>query len=396
MATLGLAASAGPTGLAGGPDGVCLRGEVTTLRVFPVRARRLSVTFSAPALARMRQLRLASSGCQVYPSQTKHCVAINDEIFVFASTLVVYVYSTRTFRLEKLLSDHENSKTITSICLNHFDTNFLAVATSDGKVSVWNINAEAICSRVHYKPGVSVHLTISWSPSDPDACILAACETGAIKILQWDFKQQQQQQQISSPGASTATELVSIKVKSDVNVTATAWSSGGESSKPLTFALGCSNGIVFLHRPSDKSHKVLLVKDRTAAVCDVQWDRLSASVYLLVAYYSFISLWDADAAVELHVFDKQPGVTSIAFLDWQPGTFLSSNSKSGVLKLWNVSQKTSLSAIKICSEGGLLAAKVDAASKNVLCANTNGRWVLVLSSFGLSLVFQHMKEVSPN
>lgn len=55
------------------------------------------------------------------------------------------------------------------------------------------------------------------------------------------------------------------------------------------------------------------VPDRAVAVVDIQWDRLS-SVYLLVAYQSFISLWDTESLTEIHTFDKQGnGITAIAW-----------------------------------------------------------------------------------
>ena len=56
-----------------------------------------------------------------------------------------------------------------------------------------------------------------------------------------------------------------------------------------------------------------VVPDRAVAVVDIQWDRLS-SVYLLVAYQSFISLWDTETLTEIHTFDKQgSGITAIAW-----------------------------------------------------------------------------------
>ena len=310
----------------------------------------------------MRQLRLASSGCNVYPLRAKHCTCSNDDVLIFASTLVCYVYSAHSYQLDKLLSDHENNKTITSTCLSHFDGNLLAVAYIDAKVSLWNIRDEVITRRLSYKQGVL--LTLTWSRNDANACIMAACEPGTIKILVWDVTQ-----------STNVTELLSIKIKPDVKVAAVGWSSqcSGSGAAP-TLAIGCNNGLIFLYKPADKTQKILMVKDRVAAVSDIQWDRLSPT-YLLVAYASFISLWDAETGAEIHIFDKQSGggiITSIAWIDWQPGNFVSTNSKTGVLKVWNVSQRTSLRAIKIAYEGGLLAAKVGVISKTVMCACTTG------------------------
>lgn len=122
---------------------------------------------------------------------------------------------------------------------------------------------------------------------------------------------------------------------------------------PGQIAIGCSNGIVFWYNHVSKKQKLLQVADRTMPVVDIQWDRLS-SIYLLIAYTTFISLWDADAGSEIHVFDKQSvAITSIAWLDWTAGNFVSTNGKNNVLKVWNASQKQPLDSIKVGEGGGI-------------------------------------------
>jgi WD40 repeat protein len=91
----------------------------------------------------------------------------------------------------------------------------------------------------------------------------------------------------------------------------------------------------------------LHIKDRNTPVVDLQWDRLS-ELYLLVAYETYISLWDVEASYEVHVFDKQNiAITAIAWLDWTPGNFVSTNAKNNFVKVWNASQKSPLESIKI-------------------------------------------------
>ena len=88
-------------------------------------------------------------------------------------------------------------------------------------------------------------------------------------------------------------------------------------------AIGCSNGSIYVLNTISKSHKLLQVKERTLEVVDMQWDKLS-SIYMLVAYENFISLWDTDTAVEAHVFEKQgTGVSSIAWMHWTAGKSVS-------------------------------------------------------------------------
>ena len=84
---------------------------------------------------------------------------------------------------------------------------------------------------------------------------------------------------------------------------------------------------------------------------DIQWDRLS-SVYLLVAYSGFISLWDTETLTEIHNFDKLGlGITAIAWMDWTVGNFVSASSKNGHLKVWNASQRHPLESVRVASAG---------------------------------------------
>lgn len=51
---------------------------------------------------------------------------------------------------------------------------------------------------------------------------------------------------------------------------------------------------------------------------------------MIAAYQIFISLWDTETSTEIHIFEKQnTGISSIAWLDWTAGNFLSANLKTG-------------------------------------------------------------------
>jgi hypothetical protein len=55
---------------------------------------------------------------------------------------------------------------------------------------------------------------------------------------------------------------------------------------------------------------------------------------MIAAYQIFISLWDTETATEIHIFEKQStGISSLAWLDWTAGNFISSNPKTGLLDL---------------------------------------------------------------
>lgn len=105
---------------------------------------------------------------------------------------------------------------------------------------------------------------------------------------------------------------------------------------------------------------------------DIQWDRLS-SIYILIAYTYFISLWDAESSTEIHIFEKQPiSITSIAWMDWTAGNFVSSNSKNSNLKVWNSSQKQPLETIKVSGDCGVNSLFFNPGSRRLLCSNVEG------------------------
>ena len=140
-------------------------------------------------------------------------------------------------------------------------------------------------------------------------------------------------------------------------------------------AIGSNNGAVFIFRsnsPNDKNQKILRVTDRNDNIVDIQWDRLS-SIYLLIAYTYFISLWDTESSTEIHIFEKQSiSITSIAWMDWTAGNFVSSNSKNSNLKVWNSSQKQSLETIKVSGDCGINSLYFNPGSRRLLCSNLEG------------------------
>jgi WD40 repeat protein len=140
-------------------------------------------------------------------------------------------------------------------------------------------------------------------------------------------------------------------------------------------AIGCNNSWVILLNSKAKTQKMLQIKDRTTPVVDMRWDRLS-SVYLLVAYQSFVSLWDTETLSEVHAFDKQPGgITSIAWMDWTAGNFVSSNSKAGILRIWNASQRQPIDAVRVAS-AGINTVYFGAGTRRALCACVDGTLVV--------------------
>jgi WD40 repeat protein len=104
----------------------------------------------------MRQVAILPSGCQVHYKGS--VLFFNEKRFCFASTLAVYVYNSKTFALEKVLS--MNQRAITSISVSPHDDDLLAVSGLDGSLSLWKINEEKVIAKV----SMSGSVTLTWNP----------------------------------------------------------------------------------------------------------------------------------------------------------------------------------------------------------------------------------------
>lgn len=139
-------------------------------------------------------------------------------------------------------------------------------------------------------------------------------------------------------------------------------------------AVGCSDGKVYLFDlGSTRVYAKLHDKSfpTSAAIVDMKWDALSAQ-YLLVAYDTFVSMWDVTTSSLIQLFEKQNvSISSIAWLEWAPGSFLTSTSKTGILKLWNVSQKVPLESLRAVT-GGVQSMCTVPASSSILLACVDG------------------------
>lgn len=299
----------------------------------------------------MRQIGIIPSGCQVSHKET---ICFTDKAIIYASTLAVYVLNSVNFNIEKVLS--VNERCISSISCSPHNQNLLAVAGVDGMICIWNIEEEEIQSKVNV--AASGNIGLYWDPFNPNNCSIS-CYQATLRFFQWDT--------LRPSGAlnefySSRNQLLKCNVA--------RWS----PHKNGRMAVGCNSGAVLLLDASTTTQavcKILEVKDRTTEVVDIQWDRLS-DVYLLVAYQNFVSLWDAERAEEIHTFERQPiPITSIDWLDWTAGNFISTNAKNGSVKIWNASQIQPLENIRV-SSSGIIKATVDSCSKRLLLACAGG------------------------
>lgn len=72
------------------------------------------------------------------------------------------------------------------------------------------------------------------------------------------------------------------------------------------------------------------------------------------------------------MFEKQPsGISCIAWLDWTAGNFISANSKTSMVKVWNASQKHPLDTLRI-GPWGITSLHFAAGTNRMVCSTTSG------------------------
>jgi len=165
--------------------------------------------------------------------------------------------------------------------------------------------------------------------------IALALDSGEIR--QWDYKE-----------ANELAKLFSVPPK---GATVLRW----HPRDAIRLLVCTSDGSlqVFDQRVGKKP-TVIVGRSKTSKdpVTDAQWDPLSDD-YLLAAFGDgSLVLIDAREQKEIHSFEKQPqGIKSLAWAKAQPGNFITATDKVGVLKLWNVSQRSPLWQIKVGATG---------------------------------------------
>ena len=275
----------------------------------------------------MKQIKILRSGCQV---SYKEIIYISNRYVIYASTLAIYVLNSKTFVLEKVFG--VTDKQICSIAVSPIDPNLIAVSSINGLVTIWKIDDETVDKQFNTLMPNSL-ITYLWDPHTPEYGAILIVGKG-FRLLYWNTS------------IGTAQELLKIG-----NDKATASVGKYNPHLPGIIAVGFSNGGVCLFYTIDKTQQILQVSGRKSPVIDLQWDKLS-SIYLLVAYDTFISLWDTETKTEIHVFEAQTTkITSISWMDWTAGNFISTNSVTGIIKVWNVSQKAPIQSIRVAQTG---------------------------------------------
>jgi WD40 repeat protein len=83
--------------------------------------------------------KITVSGCNIWKKQILACAS---DKFAFASTLAVYIYDRKSYQLLKLLNFADTN--ITAIEWQPVNEKYLAQATIDKKLVIWDLEPEVI------------------------------------------------------------------------------------------------------------------------------------------------------------------------------------------------------------------------------------------------------------
>eukprot|EP00435_Cladocopium_sp_Y103_P030001 s1373_g7.t1 len=271
---------------------------------------------SSKPITMLRPARLIPSGVQGYHRET---IATSNDAFAYCSTMALHIFRLKDNTLQKVIAAHE--RPISAICWS---------CSIGMRMAIWDIENEE----------EKMALKVSEVPTMMDWAFgleKIAVATSNGSILFWDYK---------------------------ANKTSRVFSVAEKSCKVLRFhprnaqklLCGLEDGSLTVYNSQQQKKVHIVGKSKTSkdAVTDAQWDPLSED-YLLVSFADgSLTLFDVSRQAELHSFDKQAqAIRSLAWAKAQPGNFVSATDRVGLLKLWNVSQRTPLGQIKVGNTGVL-------------------------------------------
>eukprot|EP01116_Phalansterium_solitarium_P012909 TRINITY_DN2963_c0_g1_i1.p1 TRINITY_DN2963_c0_g1~~TRINITY_DN2963_c0_g1_i1.p1 ORF type:complete len:1237 (+),score=444.65 TRINITY_DN2963_c0_g1_i1:142-3852(+) len=295
----------------------------------------------------MEQIKIVPAGIQPW---NRHVLAAAEKgrRFAYCSTLAIYIYQQNqygVFTLEKIIAHHQD--TISSITWSPHNPELLASCSVEKVVLIWDVHTEKIVASRQMK---DVPVAMDWSPFLETSIAIADEST---HLQAWDYT------------GPPKTRLLNTDAKAKV----LRWSTrvvgrlaqGNEDS--TVHVVDMSRGILRRIRPESDTP--------LGYVVDVQWDPLSDN-YLLIGFrVGSIRMFDVDTMQPMRLFEQPGGCSSLRWIATVPGGFLSTDTKTGVIRIWNVSQSSPLELVKVRKVGFYNLIYVDRAER-VLCTFRDG------------------------
>lgn len=260
-----------------------------------------------------RQVSILPAGSQKINNQL---ISFTEQYIIYCSIISVYVLNATTYEVLYILNVDDYC--ITSISVNPFDNNSIAVCGRKGNISIWDIPSETIKA----KASINENCTLYWDLHYDG--VLRLLKSNVLSLYEWVY-------------ADKSNSLIdSFKINQADLVPTCLRQNKLENS---WIAIGTNSNQIFFYNCSKKKIEnvnsggyMILSHSDTGSVIDLQWDRLSSS-YILALYTKAMILWDVEAKVQLISFDKQPvDQTGIAWMDWTAGGFITYNRSNSIIK----------------------------------------------------------------
>ena len=180
----------------------------------------------------------------------------------------------------------------------------------------WQVIASIDCGK--YLPKV-----LEWNPHDPHSL---AVVTKAGHVLVYDYNR----------GSTAMHDYSGHSLKAVVF----RWHQN--RSQVGCWAVGTFDGFIIVGSLGDsRLGRYQLGSLGKLEIHEMQWDPLSEAYLLVSNVQGVVVLFDVASGSEMTLFDRAAGgLTALGFIPGEPGNFVTAGEKTGILRLWNVSQKS--------------------------------------------------------
>ncbi|XP_041358787.1 WD repeat-containing protein 17-like [Gigantopelta aegis] len=287
----------------------------------------------------VKQVGLLPAGCQ--PWNHDVCATSKDR-FAYCATLAIYIYQFdrkyKEFKLQSIMSEHK--KTITAISWNPQNPDLFVSSSTGHKLVVWDVVKQRPAMKlVNIK---EIPVCVGWCTHDLDV-VSFVYSRGPMYM--WNYPK-------GDRGVSVVKEAQSFSS----NVCQFRW----HRRHLGKVVFGHMDGSISVCILGSKSKKHLLRPDNLEdsdeddPVTSLEWDPLSTD-YLLMANLHFgVRLVDTSSLSVITRFQLPSAASHIQTLAWvngAPGMFVTGDSKSGILRIWNVSKTMPIESIKVKKTG---------------------------------------------
>eukprot|EP00903_Cladosiphon_okamuranus_P008010 g7728.t1 len=152
----------------------------------------------------------------------------------------------------------------------------------------------------------------------------------------------------------------------DYGTLVTGWTDGRVSFSEASASGGNGGG-------KGGKTKLLFPAEDCGSVVDLRHDP-NRGPYLLIGYSSgTVVLWDAAGHCSIATFDRCiVGLAGIRWMAWAPGNFLALSSKTGVAKVFNISQKNPIGTVKLGETGSGADGNATSVGPRAICGFKDG------------------------